>query len=71
EAGVRSLEREIGKVFRKVVTQQAKNAKKRVTVITPKNIPKFLGVAKYHHLEAEKEDEVGITTGLGVTPSGG
>jgi ATP-dependent Lon protease len=71
EAGVRNLEREIGKVFRKVVTQQAKNAKKQVAVITPKNVSKFLGVAKFHRLGAEQEDEVGISTGLGVTPSGG
>jgi ATP-dependent Lon protease len=71
EAGVRALEREIGKVFRKVVTLHEKNAKKKITVITPKNLPKFLGLPRYRHMSAEKEDEIGITVGLGVTPSGG
>ncbi len=71
EAGVRGLEREIGKVFRKVVTQHEKNAKKKITLITPKNLEKFLGVPRYRHQEVEKKDEVGITAGLGVTPSGG
>ena len=71
EAGVRALEREIGKVFRKVVTLHEKNAKKKITAITPKNLTKFLGLPRYRHMSAEKEDEIGITVGLGVTPSGG
>jgi len=71
EAGVRGLEREIGKVFRKVITQHEKNAKKKITVITPKNLTKFLGLPRYRHMSAEQEDEIGITVGLGVTPSGG
>ncbi|MCZ6628523.1 MAG: endopeptidase La [SAR324 cluster bacterium] len=71
EAGVRGLEREIGKVFRKVVTQHEKNKRKKITQITPKNLPKLLGVPRFRHMEAEKKDEVGITAGLGVTPSGG
>ena len=71
EAGVRGLEREIGKVFRKVVTLHEKQSKKKLTSITPKNLESLLGVPKYRHLEAEKEDEIGITTGLGVTSAGG
>ena len=71
EAGVRSLEREIGKIFRKVVTRQVKNEKKQVTLITPKSVTNFLGVDKYRRMGAEQEDEVGITTGLGVTSAGG
>ena len=71
ESGVRGLEREIGKVFRKVVTQHERNKKKRITLITPKTLPKFLGAARYHRMSAEQEDEVGVATGLGVTSSGG
>lgn len=71
EAGVRGLEREIGKVLRKVVTLHEKNAKKKISVITPKNLTKFLGLARYRHMRSELEDEIGITVGLGVTSSGG
>jgi len=72
EAGVRSLEREIGKVFRKVVTQLVKDGKPGKQInITPKTIGKYLGLPKYHHMQAEETDSVGITNGLGVTSSGG
>ena len=72
EAGVRGLEREIGKVFRKVVTQLVKGGKDmQKMVITRNAVSKYLGVAKYHRLAAEEHDEVGISTGLGVTSTGG
>jgi ATP-dependent Lon protease len=71
EAGVRALEREIGKIFRKVVTQLAKEDRARHIAIGPKQVPKYLGLAKYHRMIAEHEDEVGVTIGLGVTHSGG
>jgi ATP-dependent Lon protease len=71
EAGVRALEREIGKIFRKVVTQLAKEDRARHIAIGPKQVPKYLGLPKYHRMLAEHEDEVGVTIGLGVTPSGG
>jgi len=71
EAGVRGLEREIGKVLRKVVTQLVKDDQERKMVITPKAVTRYLGVARYHHLHAEEQDEVGISTGLGVTATGG
>jgi ATP-dependent Lon protease len=71
EAGVRALEREIGKIFRKVVTQLVKTDHKAPLVITPKHVTKYLGPPRYHRLAADKENEVGITIGLGVTPSGG
>ena len=70
EAGVRALEREIGKVFRRVVTQQERKSKK-ITQISTKSLPKLIGLPKFHHTVAEKEDEVGITHGLGVTSAGG
>jgi ATP-dependent Lon protease len=71
EAGVRSLEREIGKIFRKLVTQLVKDDRKGNLVIAPKMVTKYLGPPKYHRMAADKENEVGITIGLGVTPSGG
>lgn len=70
EAGVRGLEREIGKVFRKVVTLHARN-KTKLKSISAKQLVKLLGPAKYRHQGAEKEDEIGISTGLGVTSAGG
>jgi ATP-dependent Lon protease len=72
EAGVRGLEREIGKIFRKVVTQLVKDGKRKEGVmITPKSVSKYLGLPKFHHMEAEEHDEVGITNGLAVTSGGG
>jgi ATP-dependent Lon protease len=71
EAGVRALEREIGKVFRKVVTQLVKKDHKAGILITPKHVTKYLGPPRYHRMAADKENEVGITIGLGVTPYGG
>ncbi|MDH4246959.1 MAG: endopeptidase La [Deltaproteobacteria bacterium] len=72
EAGVRGLEREIGKVFRKVVTQVMKLAKDQNSItINGKTLTKYLGVARFHHQQAEEQDEVGLTNGLGVTSAGG
>jgi len=72
EAGVRALEREIGKIFRKVVTHLVKHGKRKGSaVITPKAISKYLGLQRFHTLEAEESDEVGLTNGLGVTQAGG
>lgn len=70
EAGVRSLEREISAVLRKVAKSIAEGNKKKITV-TPKNVTKFLGPAKYSATIAEKEDEIGISTGLAWTEAGG
>jgi ATP-dependent Lon protease len=71
EAGVRALEREIGKIFRKVVTQLVKDEHKARLVITPKSVMKYLGPPRFHRMAADKENEIGITIGLGVTQSGG
>lgn len=70
EAGVRSLERQIATLYRKVAKMVAEG-KKAKTVITPKNIAKFLGPAKFNSLLAEKKDEVGMSTGLFWTEAGG
>jgi ATP-dependent Lon protease len=72
EAGVRGLEREIGKIFRKVVTHLVKDGKRKEGfIITPKSVSKYLGLPRFHHQEAEEHDEIGITNGLAVTSGGG
>ena len=70
EAGVRGLERQIAKLTRKVVTLIEKNEAKSFS-ITKDNLPEILGVQVYQRLEIEKEDLVGITTGLAWTEVGG
>jgi ATP-dependent Lon protease len=71
EAGVRSLEREISKICRKVVKMLLlKKSDKKVTV-SGKNIDKFLGVRRYDFGVAEKENQVGQVVGLAWTEVGG
>ena len=70
EAGVRGLERQLSKLTRKVVTLIEKNETKAVS-ITKDNLLDLLGVPVYQRLEIEKEDLVGITTGLAWTSVGG
>ena len=70
EAGLRQLEREIGKVCRKVARRVAEGDTKKVKV-TVKNLPDFLGVSKIEPDEALKHDQVGVVTGLAVTAAGG
>lgn len=70
EAGVRSLEREISKICRKVVKDHLLG-KKSKTVVSPKNIEKYLGVKKFRYGEAEEQDQIGQVTGLAWTEVGG
>ncbi|GHG87039.1 endopeptidase La [Pseudodonghicola xiamenensis] len=70
EAGVRSLEREIAKVCRKALTKLVKKEAQTVTV-TADNIDDFLGVKKFRYGLAEKEDQIGVVTGLAWTSVGG
>ncbi len=70
EAGVRSLEREINKLARKAVKELVTTSKKRIRV-TKKNLEDFLGVPKFRYGEAEREDQVGVVTGLAWTEVGG
>jgi ATP-dependent Lon protease len=70
EAGVRNLEREIAKLARKAVTKIVKKEDAKVTV-TPENLEEFLGVKKYRYGLAEKEDQIGVVTGLAWTSVGG
>jgi len=70
EAGVRSLEREIGNLARKAVMEIVTKKVKKVP-ITRKNVEKFAGIKKYRYGEAESEDMVGVVTGLAWTEVGG
>ncbi|MGR3615999.1 MAG: endopeptidase La [Paracoccaceae bacterium] len=70
EAGVRNLEREIAKVARKSLTKIIKKEVESVSV-TAENLSDFLGVPKYRYGLAEKEDQVGVVTGLAYTSVGG
>ncbi|SNX73328.1 ATP-dependent proteinase [Cereibacter ovatus] len=70
EAGVRNLEREIAKLARKAVTEIVKGTAKTVEV-TPETLEGFLGVKRYRYGLAEKEDQVGVVTGLAWTSVGG
>ena len=70
EAGVRNLEREIAKVARKAVTRIVGKKDKSVDV-TDANLGDFLGVKKHRYGLAEKEDQIGVVTGLAYTSVGG
>ena len=71
EAGVRSLERCIGKVFRKIVLALVKGTKKGKTVVTPADLHTYLGPQVYTIGFAQKEPTVGAVNGLAWTESGG
>ena len=70
EAGVRNFERELMKLARKAVTEIIKGKAKAVAV-TAGNIQDYLGVPRYRHGEAERDDQVGVVTGLAWTEVGG
>ncbi len=70
EAGVRNLEREMSAIFRKTAKSIAEGKKGKI-VVTPANVAKYLGPAKFSANIIEKEDEVGISTGLAWTEAGG
>jgi len=80
EAGVRNLERSIAKVCRKVVrnlltkksrSKSKSEAKPRAVTITARNLEKYLGVKRFRYGVVEKDDRVGIVTGLAWTEVGG
>ena len=70
EAGVRSLERELANLARKAVREIESKKKDNVTV-TIDNLPDYAGVWKYRYGETDREDQVGIVTGLAWTEVGG
>ncbi len=74
EAGVRGLEREIAKIFRKVVKQSAlsdQGEQSGTLGLTPELLEEYSGVRKYSYGLAEEKDQIGQVTGLGVTSVGG
>ncbi|GMV00962.1 MAG: Lon protease [Burkholderiales bacterium] len=71
EAGVRSLEREISKICRKVVKMLLLKKQEKKVVVTNRNLDRFLGVRRYSFGIAEKENQVGQVTGLAWTEVGG
>ncbi len=70
EAGVRTLEREIAKLARKVL-RQILEGKVTGVAITPDNLADFAGVRKYRHGIGEEENQIGAVTGLAWTEVGG
>src|SRR5467141_3219118 len=70
EAGVRQLEREIGKLGRKVARKIAAGEAKRVEV-RPEDIPELIGRPKVHPEHKAGEDQIGVATGMYYTPVGG
>jgi len=79
EAGVRNLEREIGNISRKVARNfveqtngsEKKKAKVEKAVITETKVSDYLGPQKFRDLKADKQNEIGATTGLAWTEVGG
>ena len=72
DAGVRSLERTIASVCRKVARERLKNKEpKKKYRISPQAIERYLGVPKYRFGLAEEHDEIGLTTGMAWTEVGG
>jgi len=71
EAGVRSLEREIASICRKVARKVVADGKENAIEVVAKTVPQYLGVPKFRLNKKEERDEVGLTNGLSVTNSGG
>jgi ATP-dependent Lon protease len=71
EAGVRSLEREIASIARKVARQVVTEGKDKPIDVAAKDVPRFLGVPKFRVGKKEEHDEIGLTNGLSVTSNGG
>jgi ATP-dependent Lon protease len=71
EAGVRSLEREIGKVLRKAATAIARGDGGTPIVVTPDEVEKYLGRPKFENEVPDRTAVPGVATGLAVTGAGG
>ncbi|MEX0830891.1 MAG: endopeptidase La [Nitrospirales bacterium] len=70
EAGVRNLERELANVMRKIAKRIAEGTIKQFRV-TPKNLHQYLGIPKFIPEQEQEKDEVGLSTGLAWTETGG
>jgi ATP-dependent Lon protease len=71
EAGVRSLERELSKICRKVVKTLVTKKQQKKIAVTAKNLDKILGVRRFSFGIAEKKNQIGQVTGLAWTEVGG
>jgi ATP-dependent Lon protease len=71
EAGVRSLEREIASICRKVAVEVVKRDRNAHIQVASKSLHKYLGPIKYRYGKAETETKIGVTTGLAWTELGG
>ena len=71
EAGVRNLEREIQNISRKMARKVVTDGGEVTVEISPANVKEFLGVLKYREFWLEKQNEIGLTTGLAWTEVGG
>ena len=71
EAGVRSLERELATLCRKVARRKASGRLKGPVTVTDKNLAKYLGPARYTDSEVEQKSRVGVANGLAWTETGG
>jgi len=71
EAGVRSLEREISSICRKIARKVVAEGKGYQIEVSGDKINNYLGIPKYRQTMAEKENEIGIATGLAWTEAGG
>ncbi|MDQ7820149.1 MAG: endopeptidase La [Armatimonadota bacterium] len=71
EAGVRQLEREIGRVLRKVATAVADGRLAPPVLVDAARVPDYLGVPRFASELAERTGRPGVATGLAVTPTGG
>ena len=70
EAGVRTLEREIGHILRKTAIQKSEH-KRYSRIISESTITKYLGPVQYFTTEAEGIDEIGVATAIAWTENGG
>jgi len=70
ESGVRQLEREVGKLSRKVARKIAAREVEQITV-DPAKVRELLGRPKIHPERAQAQDQVGVATGMYYTPTGG
>ncbi len=71
EAGVRSLEREMAKICRKVVTEIARKLSLKSVKVTDQNLEKYLGVRRFRYGLVEQHDQIGQVSGLAWTEVGG
>ena len=70
EAGVRNLERQLNKILRKAARELLENKKKSISV-SARKLSQYLGPKMFDETMAEKEDQIGLATGLAWTSAGG